>query len=311
MRSTSDISEANARRTPPAARRARAAVAAAAVTASLAAALAQGVPSASAATLPTGGREAPTVACTNLVGDVQALAEAFRTGGDHQLGKDCRYAFTKRAGTNSVLPTVTKNTTIVGNGATIAWTGTEPGRSMFDIADGARLNLTNLTISPGSGGTPTVRLGPGAVLSLTNSSISIKLTPTGGALAASPPAAQSAKGDRGAGDSFCSADMPSRTGRALDDTLLDGTALEDMLDDTLLSGALRDDPTAGTDVDITDVLGEPRSPKPVAPLTAPAETTQNGKVTGTATSTSCVVTTRGRTVTLTATATGATRTVSD
>ncbi|MFC9970650.1 hypothetical protein ACFVH6_07070 [Spirillospora sp. NPDC127200] len=325
MRSTSDISKANARRTPSAARPARAAVAAAAVTASLAAALVQGAPSASA-TARTDAREAPSVACTNLVGDVQALAQAFRTGGDHQLGKDCRYTFTKRAGTTSVLPTVTKDTTIVGNGATIAWTGTEPIRSMFDIADGARLTLTNLTISPGnSGTTPTVRLGPGAVLSLTNSSISIKLTPTGGPLSASPPAAQSAKSGSGAGDGVCSADLPSPAGRALEDRLLDDTALEDMplgdttlenlLGDTLLSDVLRDDSTAEDEIDTISVLGALHSPKPVTPPTTPAETTQNGSgngmVTGTATSTSCVVTTRGRTVTLTATPTGATRTISE
>ncbi|MGI5171299.1 hypothetical protein ACQEU3_43805 [Spirillospora sp. CA-253888] len=308
MRSTSAFSKANARRTPPAARPARTAAAIAAVTASLTAALVPGAPSASAR---TDAPEAPTVACTNQVGDVQALAQAFQTGGDHQLGKDCRYTFTKRAGTNAVLPTVTKNTNIVGNNATIAWTGTEPVKSMFDIADGVRLTLTNLTISPGDNGTtPTVRLGPGAVLSLTNSSISIRITPTRGPLSASPPAAQAAARDSEVGGSTCSADIPSATGTALDRTVLDGEGADDATLEGLLGDALPDDATNETGAGTVDVPRGSRSPKPVTPLTTPPETNQTGKVTGVATSTSCVATTRGRTVILTATPTGATRTTS-
>ncbi|WP_067480095.1 hypothetical protein [Actinomadura hibisca] len=277
MRSTSGIPTADGHR---AARPARAAVTAVALTTAVTAALVSNVPSASASPGRTGAREATAVACTNLVGDVAALNQAFSTGGDYELGKRCTYTLTKRAGTTSALPTVTKDTDIDGNRSTIAWAGSEPIRAMFDIAKDAKLTISNVTISTGaSGGASTVTLGPGAVLSLTNSSVSVRITPNRDPVTAASPAAQAASSGRG---DYCSAD-PAPAEAPLENT----------------------PPKTGLGGAGTTATPKATSPAvvPVTPLVAPPETTEgeSGKVTGVATSTSCIATTRGKNVTLSAT----------
>ncbi|GAA1544421.1 hypothetical protein GCM10009678_28880 [Actinomadura kijaniata] len=135
------------------------------------------------------------VACGDLVGDVTALARAYRAGGHHRLGGRCAYTLTKRMGRNSALPTVTRNTTIEGNGASITWAGDEAVRAMFDVAPGARLTMSNLRISPGANGAaPAVNLGRGAVLSLTDSSVSVRITSADPALSSSQAAVTAADG---------------------------------------------------------------------------------------------------------------------
>ncbi|MGK5553082.1 hypothetical protein ACSNOI_15835 [Actinomadura kijaniata] len=166
---------------------------AAATTAALAVALTATPPGASAE--PSSAPDVKQVACGALVGDVAALARAYRAGGHHRLGSRCAYTLTKRMGKNSALPTVTRNTIIEGNGASITWAGEESIRSMFDVAPGARLTMSNLRISPGANGAaPTVNLGRGAVLSLTDSSVSVRITSTDAASSSSQAAVIAADG---------------------------------------------------------------------------------------------------------------------
>ncbi|MFG2004058.1 hypothetical protein ACGFNU_33360 [Spirillospora sp. NPDC048911] len=118
---------------------------------------------------------APT-GCTNKVGDVAVLAEAFRAGGDHQLGKDCVYTLSKRAGKDSILPAITKNTTIDGNGASIVWSGRD-SVPMLDIGAGVRLRLADVTVVTRgrAATTPSFHMEPGATLLLTNGDLAVRL----------------------------------------------------------------------------------------------------------------------------------------
>ncbi|MBW8486905.1 hypothetical protein [Actinomadura parmotrematis] len=147
----------------------RAALAAVPVTAAAAAGLAV------TAAAPAARADAPApVACTGTTGDVAALVKAFQTGGPYRLGKKCDYELTKREGAHSALPTVTKDTTVDGAGSSITWSGTEPIRSVFSVAPGARLRLSDVTVyGAGAAGSPTVSLGRGSTLTLTDSSISV------------------------------------------------------------------------------------------------------------------------------------------
>ncbi|MQY03670.1 hypothetical protein [Actinomadura macrotermitis] len=120
------------------------------------------VPAVSAAAL----AEVPTVKCTGGKGDVADLARALGEGGEMHLGKACDYRFTTKAGENTALPKITKNTTVHGHNSTISWAGKEEIKALMEVGPKVQLELENLRLA-GPPDKSTMIMGEGASLAVT------------------------------------------------------------------------------------------------------------------------------------------------
>ncbi|MFI0349284.1 hypothetical protein [Actinomadura sp. 9N407] len=91
--------------------------------------------------LPAAATVAAPVPCPDGRGNEAALVRAFKAGGTITLAEECTYTVTKRHGSGSALPAVTKDLIIEGNRSTIAWGGTEQVRTLIELAGRPRVKL--------------------------------------------------------------------------------------------------------------------------------------------------------------------------
>ncbi|MFB4314664.1 hypothetical protein [Actinomadura sp. 21ATH] len=123
------------------------------------------------AALPAVAVAAPSapVPCPDGKGDEAALARAFRAGGTITLEPRCVYAMTRKHGTDSVLPAVTRDTRVEGNKATIVWRGTERVRTMIELAGEPRVRFEMRDVQMRTGrGMSNIRIRPGTSASISN-----------------------------------------------------------------------------------------------------------------------------------------------
>ncbi|MEW2357796.1 hypothetical protein [Spirillospora sp. NPDC029432] len=109
------------------------------------------------------------VPCTDGKGDEAALARAFHNGGTIILERDCVYSLTKKYGTDSVLPAVTRDTRVEGRKSTIAWRGTERVRSVIELAGKPRVRFEMRDVQMRTGrAMSNIRVRPGTSASISN-----------------------------------------------------------------------------------------------------------------------------------------------